>query len=74
VTKVKVADIRVVHENPPRGNPYRGESLVGARRLLAIEAFRIFGAAVGFEFWYAPPGGIAKRITNADVEWEGFEL
>ena len=68
--KIQIGDVGVVCENPPAGNPYRGERLTGSQRKLALAAFKLFGAAVGFELWFMPAAGGARKIQPDEVDWE----
>lgn len=67
---VHVGDVAVIEGEPPDGNPYRGRSLIGIDRRLALVSFKSRGSSAGRTFWYVPCHGGARRITRRQVDWE----
>ena len=69
-----IGNVSVVKANPPNGNPYRGESLIGTPRKDALRKFKAGEPQPEYEFWYAPCCGGAKPCTRDDVNWATSSL
>lgn len=67
--KYHIGQVGVVKKDPPNGNPYRGDSLIGPPRREALRKFKHGEPTPDLEFWYQPSSGGAKRITSDDVDW-----
>ena len=70
LNKYNIGDVAVHYGEPPNGNPYSADSLIGNERWSALIYFKNGRDTSGYTFWYAPSYGGAKRITNPDlVNW-----
>jgi hypothetical protein len=69
-----VGDVQVIRGEPPEGNPYRGNSLIGADRRDALRKFAMGLDTSGYTFWYAPCSGGAKRCAKDEVDWESSSI
>lgn len=70
--KATIGDVLVHLGEPEDGNPYRGASLMGPLRVLALRAF-LEGdpLAAQFTYWYGPASGGARRLEDPDgVRWD----
>jgi hypothetical protein len=66
-----IGDVVVHVGEPPQGNPYRANGLIGNSRKAALTAFKHGSPeAAEFTYWYAPSSGGARRITADEVDWE----
>jgi hypothetical protein len=73
VHKVHIGDVLVHLGEPPDGNPYHGQSLMGDERVTALYLFKhkqMKKATKFYTLWYAPASGGARRITAEEVDWE----
>jgi hypothetical protein len=65
-----VGDVAAIRGEPPVGNPYLGNSLLGEERAMALRGFRDGEAVAGVSFWFAPTGGgDRRRESAAAVDW-----
>lgn len=68
--RYQIGNVIVHIGTPPHGNPYRGDSLIGASRVNALWALRSGGNTALYTYWYAPAGGGAKQLRGPDeVDW-----
>jgi hypothetical protein len=69
-SKIYIGDLAVFEGEPPDGNPYRGESVMGYDRLDALKAFKAGTPPAGITYWFTPNCGGARRVTDpAEVDW-----
>lgn len=68
-----IGDVLVHKGEPPDGNPYHGQTLMGPERQYALVRFMDGEDTTGYTFWYGPFGGGAYRIeTPEQVDWRGL--
>lgn len=70
MSKVNIGNVLVHKGMPDGGNPYRGQSLLGNERKVALSSFMRGESTKGFTFWHAPSCGGAYRLHRSEeVEW-----
>jgi hypothetical protein len=65
-----IGEVGVHLGEPPDGNPYRRNSLIGDERVEALRRFKYGEDTSAYTFWYMPCHGGARRITRDEVNWE----
>lgn len=82
--KVSIGNIVIHRGEPDTSNPYRGHgnrvgeritSVSGDERVKALSDFANHRDTSGYTFWYAPPGGGARRLSGPhEVAWAGSNV
>ncbi len=71
--KTAIGNCLVHRGRPDNDNPYKGQSLSGAARQNALQAFRDGEDTQEFTYWHAPCGGGAFEIIDPlKVDWLGM--
>lgn len=72
--KHQIGDVYVVPASLDNPYKYAGAASTGRERVRLLKLFRDGQDPTGWQLWFAPMSGGAKRITIEEVDWESSGL